>query len=220
VQKKGQAEKDAHIKDLLKNNDLNVNRMERAAFSLKYPKKRTQGIVIIFRKKPTAALPSLSSIEGDFCILALDRVEDPQNLGQIIRTAECAGIDGILITRYGSSGVTEAVLQVSQGAFCHLPVYESVNLNQALAKLKKAGFWIVGVENGIAAAQDWHSIDLTGKIVLVLGSEGKGIRRLILDSCDFIASIPMQGAIDSMNVSAAASAIVFERLRQLESKIP
>lgn len=220
VQKTGQAEKDTRLKDLLKNNSLKVNRMERDAFSLKYPNRRTQGIVITFRKNPAVPLPTLSSIKGDFCVLALDRVEDPQNLGQILRTAECAGINGILITRHASSGVTETVLQVSQGAFCHLPIYEAANLNQALTKLKKDGFWIVGVESGIATAQDWHSIDLTGKVVLVLGSEGKGIRRLILESCDFIATIPMQGAIDSMNVSAAVSAIVFERLRQLQSKNP
>ncbi|MEE9189778.1 MAG: 23S rRNA (guanosine(2251)-2'-O)-methyltransferase RlmB [Candidatus Neomarinimicrobiota bacterium] len=220
VQKTGQADKDTRLKDLLKNKNLKIIQMEKVAFSLKYPMKRTQGIVITFRKERVVPLPPLSSIKGDFCVLALDRVEDPQNLGQIIRTAECAGVDGILITRRGSSGITETVLQVSQGAFCHLPVYESANLNQALTKLKKDGFWIVGVENGIATAQAWHSIDLTGKVVLVLGSEGKGMRRLTLESCDFIATIPVQGAIDSMNVSAAASAVVFERLRQLQSKNP
>jgi len=95
-----------------------------------------------------------------------------------------------------------------------MPLYEVTNLRGALSKLKDTGFWIVGLENSIAA-KHWHKIDYKEKIVIVLGSEGKGIRKKVIEYCDFRATIPMQGNINSLNVSAAAAAILFERLRQI-----
>jgi 23S rRNA (guanosine2251-2'-O)-methyltransferase len=146
--------------------------------------------------------------------MAMDNVEDPQNLGQIIRTAECAGLDGILIPEHGNVQITNSVLQVSQGAFMHLPLYTCGNLHQQLRNLKSQGFWIVGVENSIQA-KDWYDLDYKRKIVIVMGSEGKGIRPVIINICDEVLTIPMQGKVNSLNVSAAVSVVLFERHRQM-----
>ena len=145
----------------------------------------------------------------------MDQIEDPQNFGQIIRTAECAGINGIIIPKHHSAPITDTVLQVSQGAFVNMPLYEVTNLKNEFQQLKDNGFWIVGLENSIDA-KPWHEIEYIGKMVIVVGSEGKGIREKVLESCDFKATIPMQGETNSLNVSAAVSAIVFERLRQIQ----
>ena len=106
------------------------------------------------------------------------------------------------------------MIQISQGAFTEIPIYEVNNINQTIDLLKKEEFWIVAMENSLKA-KDWHKIDYKGKIAIVAGSEGRGIKKIILDNCDFQTTIPMQGETNSLNVSAAVSAILFERLRQI-----
>jgi len=184
------------------------------AYRKKYAKKHTQGIVITFMGNMKSDLTSFVDTDGNICLLILDNITDPQNLGQIIRTAECAGIDGIIIPERNSVGMTDTVLQVSQGAFCHIPIYSVINLHQTVIQLKDDGFWAVALENGIDA-KPWIKIDYKGKIAIIVGSEGYGIKPIVLKSCDFQATIPMQGKINSLNVSASVSAIVFERLRQI-----
>ena len=103
---------------------------------------------------------------------------------------------------------------MSQGAFVHLPIFQCGNLHQKLRTLKKEGFWIIGVENSVKA-MSWYEMDYKRKLVLVMGSEGKGIRPVILKTCDELLTIPMHGKLNSLNVSSATSAILFERLRQL-----
>ena len=169
-----------------------------------------------FEAKIEEDLPSLKEESGNKCILALDRIEDPQNLGQIIRTAVCAGVNAIIIPKHGSCKITDTVIQVSQGAFTDISIYQVSNLNRSLDQLKKDGYWIVAMENSLDA-KDWHKIDYKGKIVIVAGSEGRGIKNIILDNCDFQTTIPMQGKINSLNVSAAVSVILFERLRQISN---
>ena len=145
-------------------------------------------------------------------------MEDPQNYGQIIRTVECAGIKGIIYSKHHSVSLTETALQVSQGAFVNMKFYEVTNIRNELKKLKKNNFWVVGLENSVNASL-WHSIDYSDKTAIVVGSEGRGVRKKVLETCDFIATIPMQGITNSLNVSAATSVIVFEILRQkLEKK--
>ena len=141
-------------------------------------------------------------------------MEDPQNLGQIIRTAECAKISGILLPKHQSVQLTDSVLQVSQGAFVHLPIYRCGNLHQQLRILKKEGFWVIGVENSVNTLS-WYELDYKRKLVLVMGSEGKGIRPVIIKTCDELITIPMHGKLNSLNVSSATSIILFERIRQL-----
>ena len=210
----GNAEKKKWINNLKEIKSYQIHRMPKDQFLKKYPGKRTQGIVISFRGEIMKKVPSFTTLDNNKCILVIDNLEDPQNLGQIIRTAECANITGLLLPEHQSVQLTDAVLQVSQGAFVHLPIFRCGNLHQELRTLKKEGFWIIGVENSVKA-MSWHQLDYKRKLVLVMGSEGKGIRPVILKVCDELITIPMHGKLNSLNVSSATSAILFERLRQL-----
>ena len=133
---------------------------------------------------------------------------------QIIRTCECSGVNGIILPRHKSVHITDSVLQVSQGSSFNINIYIVSNLNSTISELKKNDFWITGIENSIDS-KNWYEIDYKNKVGIVFGSEGKGIRRLIKDSCDFLGTIPMQSKTNSLNVSAAVSAVTIERLRQL-----
>ena len=210
----GMAEKKSWVVELFRNKSLSVHKIPKQQFLKHYPNRRTQGIVVIFTGKIIKDLPSFEKGPNNICLLALDNMEDPQNLGQIIRTSECAGINGILIPEHGNVQATSTVLQVSQGAFIHMPLYNCGNLHQQLRNLKSQGFWIVGVENSIQA-QSWYELDYQCKLVIVMGSEGKGIRPIIRKTCDDLLTIPMQGTLNSLNVSAAVSAVLFERHRQM-----
>lgn len=178
----------------------------------KFSFERTQGIIVNFIYNFDLDIPDYSS--KNICLILPERIEDPQNLGQIIRTSECAGIDGILLSETKTVGITNTVLQVSQGAFLNLPIYKIGNIGQTINNLKKQGFWVIGVENSIDAKK-WYEIDMLGKVLLVFGSEGKGIRTSTIQKCDFLATIPMSGNVNSLNVSACVSAILFERNRQI-----
>ena len=214
IQSGSPAEKDGRITHALGYHGGHIKILPSVQFKSNFQKWRTQGIVVRFSGRIDVDLPSCKGESGDFCLLALDGIEDPQNFGQIIRTSECAGIDGIIITKHSSCGITDTVLQVSQGAFTQLPIYIVNNLNQTVSQLKSEEFWITAVENSIES-KDWHQIDYRGKILIIVGSEGRGVKRINLDNSDFQTTIPMQGSINSLNVSAAVSAILFERLRQL-----
>ena len=210
----GNAEKKKWVNNLGKIKENLILRLGKDQFLKKYSGKRTQGIVILFQGNIIQSIPSFGMSEENECLLVADNLEDPQNLGQIIRTAECANITGLLLPEHHSVQLTDTVLQVSQGAFVHLPIFRCGNLHQELCALKKEGFWIIGVENSVKA-MSWHELDYKRKIVLVMGSEGKGIRPVIIKACDELITIPMQGKLNSLNVSSATSAILFERLRQL-----
>ena len=213
IKSRSVAEKHQVISRLLKNHKSKVNIIDSKKFGIKYNDFRTQGIVVSFEGQIKKQLPQFNE-DKDIGLLLCDQITDPQNLGQIIRTAECSGIDGLIIPDRGNAQITNSVLQVSQGAFASLPIYSCGNVQLILKRLKDEGFWIIGVEND-SNGKIWHEIDYSGKIVIVFGSEGKGIRQLVKYNCDYIATIPMQGKINSINVSAAVSAILFERQRQI-----
>lgn len=206
--------KNIDIKKNIKDFSDKVIILEKNDFNNKFKSIRSQGIVINFEFKLNDSLPHFS--KKNTCLLLPERIEDPQNLGQIIRTSECAGIDGLLISDNKTVGITNSVVQVSQGAFLNMPIYMIGNISQTLEMLKKEGFWVIGVENSVEAS-NWYDIDLCGKIILVFGSEGKGIRASTLKKCDFVATIPMLGKTNSLNISASVSAVLFERNRQLSS---
>ena len=218
IMKNGNAIRKSYLSNDLSRFKGRVNNLPKEQFLKKYTGLRTQGIVIQFKGEVYRKLKSFEKADNNLFLLLLDNIEDPQNLGQIIRTAECGGVDGIIIPEHNSVGLTQTVMQVSQGAFVHIPIYKCTNLRNQLTELKKDGFWTVALENSIKAKK-WFDIDLKGKIAVVLGSEGKGIRKLVLNTCDFHATIPMKGKINSLNVSATVSAMVFERLRQISSYI-
>ena len=208
----GRADGHPRLKNLIYNHF--VSQLSKDQFYKKHSESRTQGIIVEFSGKLIEdKLPDFKN-KSNICLLALDQIEDPQNFGQIIRTADCAGINGILFPQHHSVPITQTVLQVSQGAFVNMPLYQLTNLSQSFEQLKKNDFWIVGLENSIDA-KPWYKIDYGGKIVIVVGSEGKGLRQKTMKKCDFKATIPMKGKINSLNVSAAVSAILFERQRQL-----
>ena len=208
----GRADKENRLKDL--KNKYSVSHLNKDQFYGKFSEGRTQGIVVEFSGKLFENILPDFNEASDVCFLALDQIEDPQNFGQIIRTADCAGVDGIIFPQHNSAPITQTVLQVSQGAFVNMPLYQLTNLSQGINELKDNGFWIIGLENSIDSKL-WHEVDYSGKTVIVVGSEGRGIRQKTMNNCDFIATIPMRGKTSSLNVSAAVSAILFERQRQL-----
>ena len=211
----GRANKSIELQNLIKNKKYNL--MNKNQFNQKYYVGRSQGVAIHFSGEIIKKdLPALTD-KKNACLLVLDQIEDPQNLGQIIRTAECAGVDGIIIPKHNSAPINETSLQVSQGAFASINIYEVTNLRNTFQEYKSNGFWVVGVENSINAKL-WFKTEYKGKVLIVLGSEGRGIRKKVLESCDFTATIPMIGKTNSLNVSATASAILFERIRQIEGE--
>ncbi len=171
-----------------------------------------QGIVAYLARKEFSSLEEiLAGAERPFLVL-LDEVEDPHNLGAILRSAEGAGADGVVIPERRSVGLTEAVSSVSAGALEHIKVARVPNLAQTMADLKTRGLWLVGAEGG--GRQFWYDFDYTLPLGLVFGSEGKGLRPLIKKRCDTVLSIPLFGRINSLNVGAAASIFLFEVARQ------
>jgi 23S rRNA (guanosine2251-2'-O)-methyltransferase len=208
------ATKNDKLMKLVNSENYKIRKFGKDGFLKMYKSWRTQGIVIHLSGDFVKPLPNFENQKEPSCLLLVDGVEDPQNLGQIMRTSECAGIDGIILPKNRSGAISQSTLQVSQGAFIHLPLYQTGNVSQTIKSLKKQGYWIIGLENGVKA-KNWYSESLTGKIVLIVGGEGSGIRQLTQKSCDFLLTIPMNGKINSLNVSASVSAILFERSRQL-----
>jgi len=208
------ADKNSSISNSISKFKNKIQRVPKKDFLNKYSNFRAQGIVVYFKGKLYQDIKDFSNTSSNYSLLILDNIEDPQNFGQIIRTSECAGINGIVIPEHNSVDLTNTAMQISQGAFVHIPIYKVGNINRLINDLKKQGFWIIGFENSINAKK-WYNLDYKQKTALVFGSEGKGIRQKVMEKCDFLATIPMKGNISSLNVSASISAIVFERLRQL-----
>ena len=148
--------------------------------------------------------------EPPFVIVA-DELEDPQNLGALLRTAECAGVHGVIIPRRRAAGLTYAVGKASAGAVEYVPVVRVANIAATLEDLKKRGLWIYGADMD---GEAWCQCDLKGPVALVVGNEGSGISRLVKEKCDVMLSLPMQGKISSLNASVAAGVIMYEIARQ------
>ena len=144
-------------------------------------------------------------------IFILDNIEDPHNLGAIIRTANLAGAHGVIIPKRRAAGLTATVAKTSAGALNYTPVAKVTNIAAAIEELKKEGMWFVCADMG---GETMYSLNLTGSIGLVIGNEGEGVSRLVKEKCDFIASIPMKGDIDSLNASVAAGVLAYEIVRQ------
>ena len=144
-------------------------------------------------------------------ILLLDNIEDPHNLGAIIRTANLAGAHGLIIPKRRAAGLTAVVARTSAGALNYTPVAKVTNLKTVMEQLKKEGMWFVCADMG---GTTYYDLDLKGPIGLVIGNEGEGVSRLVKENCDFVASIPMKGNIDSLNASVAAGILAFEIARQ------
>jgi 23S rRNA (guanosine2251-2'-O)-methyltransferase len=146
-------------------------------------------------------------------VVILDCVQDPHNLGAILRTADAAGVHAVVAPKDKAVGITETVRRVSVGAADHVPFAQVTNLARTMDKLKAAGLWLVGTSDH-AKAKSIYDIDLKGPLGLVMGAEEKGMRRLTEENCDFLASIPMAGKVECLNVSVATGVCVFEAVRQ------
>ena len=179
-----------------------------------------QGVVARVAAAEYVALEDLLEIPGrrreEPFFVALDQVQDPRNLGALLRTADAFGVHGVIVPKHHAVGLTEAAARTAMGAVEHIPVARETNLVSALEKLKESGIWIYGAaaERGIAP---WAA-DLTGPLCLVLGSEGEGLRPLVARACDVMVTVPMRGGVGSLNVGAAGAALCYEVARQRAAK--
>ena len=173
-----------------------------------------QGVVAVTSSKQYSDLDDLIAAKrGEHSlIIVLDGVEDPHNLGAILRTADAAGADGIVIPERRAAGITGTVTKVSAGASEHLPVAKVTNIARTLEALKSKNVWTVGLDE--RGTQSYDSLDFNMDCALVLGAEGKGVHDLVARKCDFLVSIPMLGKVPSLNVSVAAGIVLFEVVRQ------
>ena len=171
-----------------------------------------QGVVARVGPYPYSGLEEILAAP-DSLVVILDGVTDPRNLGALLRVADGAGVSGVVVPKDRAAGVTPAAVKASAGASEHVPVARETNLRRALEKIKKVGVWTYAAEGG-AAASVYTNLDLSGPVAFVLGSEGRGIRRLVREGCDGAVSVPMCGVVSSLNVSVAAAVLLFEARRQ------
>lgn len=172
-----------------------------------------QGIAALAAAKPAIELEDLlRSNSGKAVLVLLDGIEDPHNLGAIVRTSLAAGATGVVIPERRAVGLTDTVERASAGALAHLPVARVKNLVRAMEEMKEAGFWLVGLDE--RAEKNYTEVDLKGSVGIVLGGEGEGLHELTRKRCDFLVSIPTTGPVRSLNVSVAAGVILFEVVRQ------
>ncbi len=175
-----------------------------------------QGVIAVAAAREYCAVEDILThareLGQDPFVVVCDGLEDPRNLGAVIRCAECAGAHGVIIPRHHSAGITAAADKASAGAAEHMLIARVANLTGALQELKKAGLWVYGAEaNG--GSRLWET-DMKGPICLVIGSEGQGLSRLVRENCDFIMNIPMAGRVNSLNASVAAAILLYEIVRQ------
>ncbi|HKF52851.1 MAG TPA: 23S rRNA (guanosine(2251)-2'-O)-methyltransferase RlmB [Candidatus Acidoferrales bacterium] len=201
------------IVDLARSRGVPVRFEERAQLDHAAGSEHHQGVVAFAASRTAVEIEDLLADAGAKALLVLlDGVEDPHNLGAIVRTALAAGATGIVIPERRSAGLTDTVARVSAGALAHLPVARVKNLARALEQLKEANFWVIGLDEH--AEKNYTVVDYKGRVAIVMGSEGTGLHELVRKRCDFLVSIPTSGPVGSLNVSVAAGIVLFEVVRQ------
>jgi 23S rRNA (guanosine2251-2'-O)-methyltransferase len=198
------------IIDLARRASVQVRFERRAALDRLAGSSAHQGVVALGAAKPYADLDQAARSE---LVVVLDGVEDPHNLGAIIRTAHAAGAGSIVVPERRAAGVTDVVAKAAAGALEHLPVARVTNINRALEDLKKRGFWIYGLDQ--RGTETYDQVKFATPTALVFGGEGSGLHELVRRHCDVLVRIPMAGAISSLNVSVAAGVVLFEWKRRL-----
>jgi len=201
---------------LAKTRGIEVRMTTRDVLNREAPNALHQGVLAIAAAREYGTLHDMLQIPAQKgqvpLFLILDGVEDPRNLGAILRTAEVAGVHGVIIPERRAAGLTETVAKVAAGALEYVPVVKVVNIVNTLEDLKKAGVWITGAEAG--GDMVYWDADFARPTAIVLGGEDKGIRRLVREHCDYVVSLPLMGQINSLNVSVATGALLYEVLRQ------
>lgn len=196
--------KDKEVINNLKKNKVQIKFVDKNILD-KMERGLHQGIILEIDDYDYYSLEELSDV-----IIVLDHLEDPHNFGAIIRTVEAAGFDSIIIPKDRSVDVNSTVMKVSVGTIENVKISRVTNLVNTIKELKQKGYWVVGTDmNGT----DYRKIDYSGKIVIVIGNEGRGMSRLVRENCDFIASIPMRGKVNSLNASVAAALMIYEVMR-------
>lgn len=206
----------AEILQLARTRGIPVEYVSRSAIMELGMTSHHQGIIAYAAPKEYVTLDDLLALSKArnepplYCVL--DGIEDPQNLGAILRTAEASGVHGLVIRSRRAVGITAVVEKTSAGAVEYVPVARVVNISQALAELQRNGLWVVGIDP--AGKTPYTALDFKLPTAFVIGSEGKGISDLVKKRCDFLASIPMRGKIASLNASVAAALVMYEAFRQ------
>ncbi len=197
-----------------KNRGYKVQFAEKAVLDKECESKRHQGFIAYtsdFVYTDFDELINLVSGNENAFLVVADGIEDPHNLGSIIRVCECAGVNGLVIGKHRSAQVTDSVMRISEGSANHLKISRVVNLNSAIDKIKEAGLWTYALELG---GSDIYKTDLKGKLCLVIGGEDTGVNKLTKQKCDGVVTIPMSGKVNSLNASVALGVGVFEAVRQ------
>ena len=193
---------------------VRVQFVERAVLDKESESRRHQGVIAFTTEYEYFDLEDIiadkRSEKGGFVVLC-DGIEDVHNLGSILRVAECAGADGVVIPKSGSASVTESVIRISAGAAEHIKVARVTNLGAAVETLKKNGYWVYALEAG---GEDLYAEDFSGNVALVVGGEDSGVRRLTKEKCDKVLSIPLYGKVNSLNASVALGIAVYEAARR------
>jgi 23S rRNA (guanosine2251-2'-O)-methyltransferase len=206
------------LEELARSHALAVERVEPQALKQTLGEAVHQGVVAEITPLPPwnedQLFAALQGVKAPL-LLALDGVQDPHNLGACLRSADACGVQAVIVPRDRAAQLTPAVRKVAAGAAETTPVVAVTNLVRTLKLLKEGGLWVVGADAGGASAA--HELDLTGPLVLVLGSEGSGLRHLTQQNCDFLVRLPQLGALESLNVSVAAGMLLYETVRQREA---
>ncbi len=204
-----------NIFNAAKKHKIKISQLSHSKFEQLAEDKNTQGVIAVKSSQEYYSVDEIidSSKQSKYpLLLLLDSIQDPHNLGAILRTVECAGADGVFITTNNSASITDVVEKISAGAVSHLKICKVNNLNHVIEQLKKNGFWIIGTH--LSGEKNYSDLDYKMPTALVMGNEEKGIRKLVADNCDFLVKIPMKGKIDSLNVSVTTGILLFEILRQ------
>ena len=200
--------KEKEILSLIEKNKIKVNYLDKKEFS-KFDKYSHQGIIIDIEDFSYTDYEDFLSVD-DAKIVILDHLQDPHNLGAIIRTCEAAGVLGIIIPKDRSVDINSTVMKTSAGALENVKIAKVTNLVNVIDELKDNGYWIVGTS--LDGNLDYRDVDYTGKIALIIGSEGDGMSKAVKDSCDYLTKIPMYGKINSLNASVAAGIMIYEMI--------
>lgn len=211
---------DSRVEDIVqlaRKNSIAVRFEDRSQLDRLANTKEHQGVVAMVAARAAATLEDIVAAANQSkgrqgLVVLLDGVEDPHNLGAVVRTALAAGAHGVIIPERRAAGLTDTVSRASAGALAHLPVAKVTNLVRAMEELKEAGYWLVGLDE--AGEKSYSEVDYTTATGIVMGSEGKGLHELTRKRCDFLVSLPTTGPVKSLNVSVATGVVLFEAVRQ------
>jgi 23S rRNA (guanosine2251-2'-O)-methyltransferase len=204
------------LRRLAEQRNVPLAEVDRQAFRQVAADATTQGVIAFVPTRPPAdldqILAALQAQRETGFFLVLDQIEDPQNLGALVRTAECAGVHCVITPKHHAAGITGTVVKASAGATEHIPIAEVTNIVAIIEQLKEAGFWVIGLAS--EGQKTYEEPDYTLPIVMVVGSEGRGIRRLVKEHCDHLVHIPLFGKVGSLNASVAGALGMYEVVRQ------